>query len=336
MSASRQQSPAPWVRIVIVDYNAGAFLQTCVDALAAQTMPEFEAVIVDNGSTDPPISALNLPDGRFRIERPGGNMGFAAGSNFGARGSASPWLAMLNPDTRPWPDWLAELRAATERHPWARVFGSTQLDGTDPRLVDGFGDVLSVYGMAWRNLGGRPATDLPSGDREVFSPCAASALYATSLFDATGGFDESFFCYLEDVDLGFRLRLRGERCLQVRRAVVEHTASSITGRMSAFSVYHSYRNRLWLLAKTVPWPLLGPVLTACSVATAVALGRPRAKPYRGAALRGTWAGLKGLPCAFRARGKVQQQRITSTLETARMLVWTPLRRQRDASLDPTP
>ena len=201
----------PWVRIVIVNYNAGALLQACVDALAAQTMPSFEAVIVDNASTDPPIGGLQLPDARFRIEQAPGNIGFAAGSNLGARGATAPWLAMLNPDTRPAPDWLAELRAATLRHPGTRMFGSTQLDGDDPKIVDGFGDTLSAYGMAWRNLGGQAASELPEQDCEVFSPCAAAALYARSAFEAARGFDESFFCYLEDVDLGFRLRLERRR-----------------------------------------------------------------------------------------------------------------------------
>ena len=92
-------------------------------------------------------------------------------------------------------------------------------------------------------------------DCEVFSPCAAAALYARPSFEREGGFDESFFCYLEDVDLGFRLRLRGERCVQVRRAEVLHAGSAISGHLSEFSVFHSYRNRIWLFAKNVPWPL---------------------------------------------------------------------------------
>lgn len=316
----------PWARIVIVNYNAGALLQACVDALAAQTMPSFEAVIVDNASTDPPIGGLQLPDARFRIERAPGNIGFAAGSNLGARGATAPWLAMLNPDTRAAPDWLAELRAATLRHPGTRLFGSTQLDGDNPTIVDGFGDTLSAYGMAWRNLGGQAASELPEQDCEVFSPCAAAALYARSVFEAARAYDESFFCYLEDVDLGFRLRLNGESCVQVRRAEILHKASSIAGRMSAFSMFHSYRNRIWLLAKDMPLLLLGPASIGWLAATIFSLARRRAGPYRGAALRGTIAGIRGLPRALVARAGVQSGRLTGTMETARMLVWNPLKR----------
>ena len=316
---------SPWVRIVIVNYNAGSLLQDCIDALAVQTMSAFETVIVDNASTGHPIASLRLPDTRFKIQHAGTNIGFAAATNLGARGSASPWVATLNPDTRPRPKWLAELRTATERHPWATFFGSTQLVMGNSDFVDGFGDVLSAFGTAWRSGNGRPASELPNGDCEVFSPCAAAALYARPCFERAGGFDEDFFCYLEDVDLGFRLRLRGERCIQVRRAEVLHAGSAIAGHLSEFSVFHSYRNRVWLFAKNTPWQLLLPIVALQSVAIAVALARPRARRYRRAGLRGAWAGIKGLLPALQRRRETQRKRLVSTWDVAQMMVWNPLR-----------
>ena len=316
---------SPWVRIVIVNYNAGAMLQACVDALASQTMPDFETVIVDNASTIQSISGLRLSDDRFHIRHAGENVGFAAASNLGANGSTAPWIATLNPDTKPRPDWLAELRSATERYEWATMFGSTQLAMDDAQIVDGFGDVLSAFGSAWRSGNGRSVRELPDSDCEVFSPCAAAALYARPSFEREGGFDESFFCYLEDVDLGFRLRLRGERCVQVRRAEVLHAGSAISGPFSDFSVFHSYRNRVWLFTKNTPWPILPPILGMQSVAIALALARPRARRYRRAALKGVWAGLKGMPGALEIRATVQQSRVISTWEVARMMVWSPFK-----------
>jgi GT2 family glycosyltransferase len=288
-------------------------------------MPEFEAVIVDNASTVRPIADLRLPDARFRLMHAGGNIGFAAGSNLGASGAATPWIATLNPDTRPRPDWLAELRAATERYPWAALFGSTQLAMQQPDIVDGFGDVLSAFGTAWRSGNGRPARELPLADCEVFSPCAAAALYSRVCFARLGGFDESFFCYLEDVDLGFRARLLGVRCVQVRRAEVLHEASAISGHLSAFSVFHSYRNRIWLFAKNVPWPLLLPIAGLQSAAMIVAMARPSARRYRHAALKGIWAGVKGLPQALRVRKAIQRDRAVSNSVIARLMIWSPLR-----------
>jgi len=315
----------PWVRIVIVNYNAGALLQSCIEALARQTMSSFEAVIVDNASTIFPIADVRLPDDRFQIRQAGANIGFAAGNNLGAKGSKCPWIAALNPDTCPRPHWLAALRAATDKYPWATMFGSTQLNMENPEIIDGFGDVLSTSASAWRSGNGRSIAELPAGDCEVFSPCAAAALYARPSFEREGGFDESFFCYLEDVDLGFRLRLRGERCVQVRRAEVLHAGSAITGHLSEFSVFHSYRNRIWLFIKNAPWPLLLPILGLQSVAIALSLSRPQARSYRQIALKGLWASLKGLPIALQKRRKIQQQRTASTLEVARMMVWNPFK-----------
>ena len=316
---------SPWVRIVIVNYNAGPLLQICIDAVASQTLSAFETVIVDNASNTRPISSLRLPDGRFEIQHAVDNIGFAAATNLGAKGSTVPWIATLNPDTRPRPDWLAELRSATVRHKWATMFGSTQLAMNNPKIVDGFGDVLSAFGSAWRSGNGRTVRELPTGDCEVFSPCAAAALYARESFDRAGGFDESFFCYLEDLDLGFRLRLKGERCVQVRRAEVLHAGSAITGHLSNFSVFHSFRNRIWLFAKNTPLPLLAPIFGMQSAGIALSLARPTARSYRRAALKGVWAGLQGLPSVLHSRTKVQRSRVKSTCEVARMMVWNPLK-----------
>lgn len=320
-------SGTSWVRVVIVNYNGGELLQSCIDALAVQSMPAFEAVIVDNASTAPPITGLRLPDDRFQILQAGDNIGFAAGCNLGAHGGTTPWIVTLNPDTMPKPDWLAEFRAATERYPLARMFGSTQIDANDPSRVDGFGDLLTAFGSAWRSGGGLPVSVLPESDREPFSPCAAAALYARSTFETAGGFDERFFCYLEDIDLGFRLRLKGETCVQVRHAEVLHVGSAFTGKLSDFSVFHSYRNRIWLFFKCLPLPLLPFLSLLQAAAMTVALARPRARPYRVAALKGVWAGLRGLPQAITDRRCIQRRRTVSVSDVARMMVWNPLGRE---------
>jgi N-acetylglucosaminyl-diphospho-decaprenol L-rhamnosyltransferase len=313
----------PWVRVIIVNFNGGSCLQDCVNALARQSKPNFEAVIVDNGSSDRSMLDLSVPDARFQIHRADRNLGFAAATNLGVQGCVAPWIATLNPDAFPRADWLAELHAATERYPWARAFGSTQLDARAPHQVDAFGDVYSAWGIAWPGLNGRPLSDLPDGDREVFSPCAAAALYDRGAFEAAGGLDESFFCYQEDVDLGFRLRLRGEHCIQVRRAEVLHLGSEITGRFSAFKTFHSSRNRIWLLLKSVPWPLIWLMLLMHIPATLFLVLRGLRFGIATSVIRGALAGIIGIPQALRSRRIVQQQRRASNLDIARAMSWTP-------------
>jgi N-acetylglucosaminyl-diphospho-decaprenol L-rhamnosyltransferase len=324
-------SGSPWARVIIVNHNAGPLLQRCVAALAAQTFPGFEAVIVDNASKDGSVEALHLPDGRFRIERAGTNLGFAAANNLGAAGCGTDWIATLNPDAEPGEAWLDELRRATLRHGSAKMFGSTQINARRRDRVDGFGDVVSIYGTAWRGASGWPVTTLPEDDREVFAPCAAAALYARDAFLAAGGFDESFFCYLEDVDLGFRLRLRGERCIQVRRAEVLHLGAAIAGEDSEFSVFHRQRNRLWLIAKCVPSPLLWLMLSLQALVVPLTVLRRGAGRWD-TALSGVGAGLRGLPGAWRQRRGIQAARTLSNLELARMMVWDPNQALRHAPL----
>lgn len=150
-----------WVRVIIVNHNAGPLLQNCIDALAAQSLAVFEAIIVDNDSSDGSAKALRLPDDRFRLHLAHTNLGFAAANNLAVADCTSPWVATLNPDAIAGKTWLEELHSATLRHPSVRMFGSTQLDAQKPDRVDGFGDVYSVFGTAWRGASGSPVCALP-------------------------------------------------------------------------------------------------------------------------------------------------------------------------------
>ena len=317
-----KSSAAAWARVIIVNHNSGALLQGCIDTLAGQTFPQFEVVVIDNASTDGSAVALRLPDSRFRLHRAGANLGFAAANNLGAADCGADWIITLNPDTVPRLTWLEELRNATLRHPGVKMFGSTQIDARKPGLVDGFGDVYSVFGTAWRGASGWLVTTLPPDDREVFTPCAAAALYAREAFASAGGFDESFFCYLEDVDLGFRLRLGGERCIQVRRAEMLHFGAVSARPDSDFFLFHTQRNRLWVLLKNVPSPLVWLTLALQIVALPLTVLRRPPGKWR-AALKGVIAGFRGVPMAWRQRRKVQSARVVSSLDIAKMLVWDP-------------
>ena len=330
--AAERTTPAPltpWVRVVIVNYNAGPLLQRCVDALSRQTDPRFEAVIVDNGSTDGSADALRLPDDRFQLRLMGANLGFAAANNRAVADCSTDWIATLNPDAEPAGDWLQQLDRATRRHLDVGMFGSTQIDATQRDRVDGFGDVYSIFGTAWRGGSGTSVATLPDDDREVFSPCAAGALYNRAAFQSGGGFDERFFCYLEDVDLGFRLRLRGARCIQVRKAEILHVGSAIAGSGSDFFLYHSQRNRIWTLVKNLPLPLVLLSLPLQIVVIPVTVWR-RGRGKRLRALKGVIAGFAGLGPMLASRRQVQRERAIGTVALAPMLVWGPFKALRQA------
>jgi GT2 family glycosyltransferase len=309
------------VAVIVVAHDSARELPATLAAVRGQLRDGDELVVVDNASSDGSADALRLPDARFSLVRNATNAGFAAANNIGARGARAPWLATLNPDTLAQPDWLEAMHRGTQRHANARMLGATLLDAADPSRVDGFGDVLSITGIPWRGGARRAVSTLPDRDIEVFAPCAAAALYERAAFEQAGGFDERFFCYLEDVDLGFRLRLAGERCVQVRDAIVHHHGSAITGAASDFTLYHSYRNRLWLLYKNMPAALLllaVPLNIVCSALLLLDAGRRRApvKASWKGLLAGMWPG-----ASFARRHQVQRSRRISTAALARMLDW---------------
>jgi GT2 family glycosyltransferase len=260
---------SPFVSILIVSYQSGPTLARCLEALKVQTFTDFEILLVDNASTDGAPQAAAAADPTIRFLRPGANLGFAAGNNLAAGEARGRWLVLLNPDAYARPDWLEAMVAGAARHPQVRCFTSLQMVADEPGLMDGAGDVMTSAGIPFR--GGyrrrRPA-DLLEG--EVFSACGAATLIDRDLFLGLGGFDERFFCYCEDVDLGYRLRLAGETTLLLPAAVVEHVGSASTGVRSEFSIFHGSRNRIWTFLKNTP-PLLLWLTTPLHVAVTAGL-----------------------------------------------------------------
>ena len=315
------------VRVIVVNYQSGGHLKRCLDALAAQTYTNFDAIIVDNGSSDDSMARARRHDGRFSFIELSENMGFAAASNRGARGANADWIAMLNPDAFAEPDWLGALMAATVRHPDTVMFGSTQIMEADPGRLDGCGDAYFVGGLPWRGNHGLPITEIPD-EGEVFGPCAAAALYRTDAFVGVGGFDENFFCYCEDVDLAFRLRLRGEQCVQVADAVVHHVGSGISGRESNFTIFHGTRNRVWVLVKNVPLPLLPIVMAGHILATMYLIIRMIRKPAFRAMLAGLRDAIVRIRPVLRRRRQVQACRSATTIDIARAMTWSPVKLHR--------
>ncbi|WP_431857404.1 glycosyltransferase family 2 protein [Azospirillum sp.] len=312
----------PRCRIIIVSHNCADYLNRCLAALLAQTATDFEVVVVDNASQD--LDRVAMPDdARFTLVALSENVGFAAGNNLGARGAQAPWLVTLNPDAFPEPDWLERLHAAAAANPGVAMFGSTQLSAADPSLLDGEGDRYSIFGLAWRAGCGR-AGRRPYFTGEVFSPCAAAAMYRRALFEEVGGFDERFFCYCEDIDLGFRMRLRGARCLQVGDAVVHHVGSGVSKRYGDFSLYHGIRNIVWTLIKNVPFPLIVLVVPLHAAAMGYfALFRWRwSNP--GTAERAMRDAIGGLPEVLRQRRAIQASRNVTLAALMRVITWSPM------------
>lgn len=297
------------VAILIVNYNSAGLLPRCLEALSRQEERGFRTIVVDNGSTDGSADELERLFPQLELVRAGRNLGFAAANNLAASHARNcRWLVTLNPDAFPEPGWLAALLAAASVHPQFAMFQARLVAEADHSRLDGVGDVYHVSGLHWREAHMKRASLAHDRMREIFSPCAAAAMYRRDAFDEVQGFDEDFFCYAEDVDLGFRLRMAGHRALYVPHAVVYHVGSATTGRRSDFSVYYGQRNLVWAFVKNMPGPLLflfAPIHLAVNLAAIVVLAM---RGQGGVTFRAKVDAVRGLRRMLAKRRVIQPRR----------------------------
>jgi GT2 family glycosyltransferase len=320
-------SAEPSIAVLIVNYNSGGMLGRSLEALSKQTRRDFRVVVVDNASGDDSARSIEGRYPNLILVPAGGNLGFAAGNNLALRhAGAARWIVLLNPDAFPEPDWLARLVEAAEARPEYGFFGCRMLLADTPQFLDGTGDVYHVSGASWRRDHGAAVERGTNEPGEIFAPCAAAAMYARPALDEVGGFDERYFCYHEDVDLAFRLRLRGHRCWYVPQAVVHHVSSGIVGRRSEFAIYYGQRNLVWTFVKDMPgllfWLLL-PLHVAMNVAS-VAVWAARGE--LGVILRAKRDALAGLPAVLRQRRVVQAARKAGIGSLLGLMAWSLSRR----------
>jgi len=290
------------VSVLIVCFNSRAHFARLKASLEAQTAP-FELYVIDNASeASQRPRPEDFPSGAHIIQSEH-NLGFAGANNRLAAAAHGDFFALLNPDAFPAPDWIEKLLAGAGRHPRAGAFGSTQLMAENQTRYDGIGDCLSPFGAAWR--GGHRALreGLAAREGESFSACAAAALYRREAWEAAGGFDESFFCYIEDVDLGLRLRLKGWASVQIADAIVAHVGGGASNPQ--FALYHSSRNTIWSLAQSMPGAIYWPILPAHALLTLCLYLSSFFKADGAAVRRGVRDGALGLGARWRKRGQIQ-------------------------------
>jgi GT2 family glycosyltransferase len=291
----------PRASIIIPTWNGRPLLVACLDALRAQTETDFEIVVVDNGSGDGTVSWLGQRHPDVRIVANPTNAGFARAVNQGICATHAEFVVVLNNDTEPEPQWLAELLHAAHDTPQTGMVASKMLFADRPDVVNSAGICLDVTGIAWDRLGGAPDDPRESESQEIFGPCGGAALYRRSMLDQIGLFDESFFAYLEDVDLAWRARAAGWACVYAPQARVLHRHSATSVEGSPFKRYQLGRKMVWLIAKNYPFRELwwgGPLVVLYDVAAVVYALLARHDVH---ALRGRIAGLTGLGPRLRQR-----------------------------------
>ena len=306
--------------VVVVNFQSISTLRRCLDALTRQSLAPDFILLVDN-SPEQECSLLKSEYPNLHIDCLGQNTGFAVANNRGVKLCQTDYVALLNPDAFPEPDWLEKLLFAAEKKLDCAAFGSVQILDSNPDLLDGLGDVYHCSGAMWRNAHTQPRkAEGKLFNHPIFSPCGAAALYRREAFIAVGGFDEDFFCYCEDIDLGFRLRLAGWESVLVPEAVVRHAVSSSSGgRRSDFSTYHGHRNMVWVFIKNMPgfvfWLFL-PLHAAMNIVSVCLLA------FRGQgriALQAKWDAIKEIPKMWNKRKQIQSSRKASAWQIWRAM-----------------
>lgn len=235
----------PRVTVVIPTLAADETLDECLVSLELQTFPDFDVIVVDNSGR-----RAVKPGGRVRVIANDRNLGFGAAVNQGFDESQAPYLAVLNDDAKAHPRWLEALVTAIDSRPDAGMCAS-QVRRSDSGCLDSAGMLLCLDGSS-KQRGHLQSPDAYASSEEVLLPSGSAALYRREMLDEIGQFDESFFLYCEDTDLGLRARWAGWRCLYVPDAIVEHRYSHSSGKASAIKAYYVERNRLFVIFKNFP------------------------------------------------------------------------------------
>lgn len=344
LGPQRQVTAKKTVSVIVVNWNRRNLLDACLRSLAAQTHRDFEVIVVDNGSTDGSPALVEEMARSYpvplRLIANSINRGFCAANNQGFAASDSKFAALLNNDAEAEPAWLAALEAVIRTSDDVGMAASKIVVWEEPRRIDKAGHLIYPDGQNR----GRGAGQMDQGqfDRmeETLWPDGCAGMYRRAMLDEIGGFDEDFFAYADDAELGLRARIAGWTCLYAPGAVVRHHRGATLGLNSARRLTLIERNRILLVVKLFPWNLLwanGAYYLARIVAGAWAALRNRGELRRYSGLTGKlraatallWGTISALPMipsmlrkrrAFRPKHRLTSRQIRQLLLRHRILL----------------
>jgi len=311
------------ITVIIVNWNGGDLLLDCLKHLQDQSEPAESILLMDNGSTDGSAKkAALIPD--VQVHFLNENLGFAKANNLALEHCQTEWVALLNPDALADKEWLANLRKAIQAYPDISFFGCQQRQLNFPDYLDGIGDEYHLSGLIWRKGYGKLVSNYKhQAPQPIFSPCACAALYKLNALNAVGGFDEDFFCYVEDIDLGFRLQLHDYHARYIPEAIVYHAGSASSGGThSDFSIYHGHRNLVWAFIKNMPSILFWTLLPLHIVLNIITIIYFSLKGQGKIIIKAKYDALLGIPKMWKKRHFIQNSKKISSLK-----VWSLLHKK---------
>jgi len=318
---------------VVVNWNRKELLRACLNSLKQQDGVPFEVIVVDNHSSDGSAEMAERDFG-YQVIRNTENRGFCAANNQGIEIARGEFIGLLNNDAEAEPGWLAALWRACTVAPDVGMAASKILVWEDPGVIDKAGHLIFPDGQNRGRGSGAPDRGQFDRQEEVLWPDGCAALYRKAMLEQIGGFDEDFFAYGDDAELGLRARIAGWRCIYTPEAVVRHHRSATLGKDSSERLELIERNRLLLAIKLFPPSLLwlNPFYFAARlVAGMIAAHRGAGDTihFRGwsgkwkmarTLLRGDWNALRLAPRIWRKRAEIQRLRRLGPGEVRRLIL----------------
>ena len=324
----------PLVSAIVVNWNGGDMLRQCLDSLFAQTWQRLEVILVDNGSSDSSLADAQASCGdRLTVIANDRNLGFAKGNNQAFERAKGEWVFLLNNDAVAEPDAISELMTIAADKPEVGMLACRVSRFDQPIFFDSVGLLLYPDGVCRTRGWQEKDTGQYDNPEEVLAPHGCAAAYRRSMLDDIGVFDESYFCYLEDLDLGIRGQLADYKCWYVPTARIRHHKSATAGNYSKFKAFHVERNRIWVAVKLLPRFLLlvSPMFTlnrylmqGYAAATHQGLSDEFVKEYSyfqliGLLIKAYLSALMRLPRVLKQRRAISRKRRISTRDWYRLV-----------------
>lgn len=323
------------ISVIVVNWNRRELLRATLESLASQRCADFEVIVVDNGSSDGSVEMIHGFSTIFplRLIRNKENRGFCAANNQGIAAARGTFVALLNNDAEADPDWLSELRRACEQRSEIGMVASKILVHEDPTRIDKVGHLIYMDGQNRGRGTGEVDRGQYDGSEDCLWPDGCAAMYRKAMLDEIGGFDEDFFAYADDAELGLRGRIAGWDSVYAPAARVRHHRGTTLGLASRRRLLLIERNRVLLVAKLFPWrlALLNPfyyLLRLSAGIVAAFRGQGESNRYPGvrgkarmawAMISGDWEALRMLPRILMKRKEISRFRKRSDAEVLLLL-----------------
>ncbi|MDL2246091.1 glycosyltransferase family 2 protein [Methanobrevibacter sp. OttesenSCG-928-K11] len=246
------------VSVITPNFNGVNFLKNYFDSLEKEKNHIHEIIIIDNGSTDDSVDFINKiannSELNIKIIENNQNMGFSKAINQGIKLSTSGFVFLLNNDVEVEKETISNLIKLMNSKKDAFSISSKMIQYNNRDLIDDAGDEYNILAYTKKSGNGTSVNNYTE-NREIFSSCAGAALYKKSVFDKIGLFDENFFAYVEDIDIGYRAQIFGFKNYYAANSIVYHIGSATSGtKYNEFKIKIAARNNVWLIYKNFPIP----------------------------------------------------------------------------------